>query len=128
MQAVKAILEYFGLFDQYPFLYWQIPFAEMAVWEGMARFMGWALVYQILRWFWFTGWFLKLLEKLLGHLWDLVITIFSRMIGGVWDFLARILELLFREMLKYRLTKFLLIGGSLFLLIRLWFALHSFFK
>lgn len=126
MEAVKFVLDYFQLFDKYPFLAWNIPFVEIAVWQGMTKLFFYACIYRFLRWFLLTGWLLKLLELLAGHLWVFIITIISQMILGFWQFLTRIAGLLIQEMLKYRITKILLIGGSIYGLFRLLFVIKHF--
>jgi|GEM_PF-3816875 hypothetical protein len=125
MKAVQFLLEYFGLFEQYPYLCWSVPFTEMLVWQGMTKLMVWALIYRFFRWFLLTGWLVKLLEILVGHLWLFILTIISRMITGIWQFLTKVVGLLMQEMLKYRVTKILLIGASIYGSIRLWYAIHS---
>lgn len=123
MEAVKFILEYLELFEKYPMLTWNVPFTGFLVWQGMTKLLVISVIYRFFRWFLLTGWLLKLLEILLGHLWAFILTIISQMILGFWQFLTRVVGLLIQEMLKYRITKILLIGGSLYGSIRLWCAI-----
>lgn len=111
MNFIDMIGQRTGLTEHYPLLAKTVPFSEMTVLYASYRLLLLAVVYQLFRWFWLTGWLIRLFERLLERLWQLFVLLLARLVEGAFTLLQRLLE----ELLRYRIAKLALIAGGIYM-------------